>query len=175
MSYMFLQSLLLFLRFNLSRVSRHICNLHSIELPPAIPKSSFERDLDFYGLVPEEGGIKHNSIADVMVSLRGERDSSKMKHDMFLFAVEVNHQYTITKKSSDAQESVEIVVSKLVTSISTGCSNGYLSEADKKLLLKYLDEYFGLKLSPGNIYIQGHKTTNQPHLDSRGYFYVTRK
>ncbi|KAL7425444.1 hypothetical protein ACHAXM_000018, partial [Skeletonema potamos] len=39
-----------------------------------------------------------------------------------------------------------------VTSISTGCSNGYLSEADKKLLLKYLDEYFGLKLSPGNIY-----------------------
>lgn len=111
----------MFLRYNLSRVSRHICTLHNIELPPAIPKSSFERDLDFYGLVPEEGGIKYNSITDVMVSLRGERDSSKMKHDMFLFAFEVNHQYTITKPSSDAQESVQIKVAELnVSSISTG-------------------------------------------------------
>jgi hypothetical protein len=163
----------MFLRYNLSRVSRHICTLHSIELPPAIPKSSFEREIDFFGIVPKEGEVKHNSIADVMVSLRRDvdiaksnLDDMKRKYDMFLFAVEVNHQYTIKKKSFDDQESVQIKVAELnVSSISTGrSSSGSLSGAENKLLLRYLDEYFGL--NSGKVI---------PSLNANGWFFVTRK
>ncbi len=146
--------------------------LHSIELPPTIPKSSFERDLDFYGLVLEEGHIKYNSVVDMLVSLRGDCDSAKSKHDIFLFAISVNHQYTFNKKSSEAQESVQIRVDELDSSI----SRRDLSEVEKKLFLTYLDEYFGLKMCLDYKAHNGFSFfVNTPHLCSKGYFYVIRK
>ncbi len=50
--------------------------IHSIELPHTVPRLSFERDLDFYGIVLKEGEIKEKSF-DMIASLRQDRDNAK--------------------------------------------------------------------------------------------------
>ena len=79
----------------------------SIELPHNIPKSSFERDLDFYGLGHKEGEIMEKCFADEIVSSRQDRDDAKkhlddaqIKYEMHVFAVEVYRQYTLKKKKT---------------------------------------------------------------------------
>lgn len=105
---------------------------HSIELPHNIPKSSFERDLDFYGLVPEEGEIKNNSIADVLVSLR----TAKSKHDMFLFALEVNHRYILKRKENSSKQEIMICGDEICENDDLG-KNRYhlLSQAEEALFM----------------------------------------
>eukprot|EP00984_Skeletonema_dohrnii_P029806 scaffold20690_cov155-Skeletonema_dohrnii-CCMP3373.AAC.11 len=112
----------------------------SIELPPTVPKSSFERDLDFYGLVPnpEEGEIKNNVVADVLVSLRKDRDISKCKYDMLRLAIEVHHLYTIKKSGSGSNENVKIYVNHIDDSIKQG-RGGVISPNEKTLFANYLD------------------------------------
>ena len=108
----------------------------SIELPHTIPKSSFERDLDFYGLGSKEGEIRENSIPTVLASLK----DAKTKHDMFLLAIEAHRQYAfhgswpITVKSNDFKEK-----------LGSTCSAS-LTEEEKAAVEDYLDVYFGLKV-----------------------------
>lgn len=149
--------------------------LHSIELPHTIPKSSFERDLDFYGLAPEEGEIKNNSMTDVVESLRNDLDRAKKKHDMFLLASEAHHQFLFKKESS--KTAAKVSVDNVRANLDLGISHsGKLSQAEKDLFLNYLDVYYGLRMatasecgaSPSSKY-------GCPHLYPGKCFYVIRK
>ncbi|KAL7498908.1 hypothetical protein ACHAWT_008598, partial [Skeletonema menzelii] len=115
----------------------------SIELPHTIPKSSFERDLDFYGLGSKEGDIKEKSILAILDSL----EDAKMKHDMILFAIEVHHQYAFR-----SYKNFGITVYEKDLREKLGHSETFFSCEEKKLFVNYLDVYFGLE---AQCYING--------------------
>ena len=150
---------------------------YSIELPHNIPKSSFERDLDFYGLVPKVGEITERCFVDEIAYSRQERDVAKnhlndaqSKYEMHVFAAEVYHQYTMKKQKN---ESVVLIYSRdvLKNEEMKDRRNTRLSETEKALFLNSLDKYFGLRLATNT----GGHYNSTPLLDRHDYFYVTRK
>jgi hypothetical protein len=101
--------------------------------------SSFNRDLDYYGLVPEEGAIKHTCIGDVLASLQ----TGKSKYDMFCLAVETHHQYVFSNdRNTDKQ--VLIDFRKMNETL---VKERKLSKEEAEMFVNYLDVYFGLKMT----------------------------
>ena len=162
--------------------------IHSIELPHTIRRSSFERDLDFYGLVPTEGAIKDIFFADLAASLRRDRDNAKSdlneaqsKYEMCFFAAEVNHQYIMNKERIKSKEIVPVSGSKIRASgaieyIGKDRSSS-LSQTEKDTFVHFLDVYFGLRMAtPSECRKEGYSNSFcTPHLRADASFCVTRK
>ncbi len=142
----------------------------SIELPPTIPKSSFERDLDYYGLVPNAGAIKTTSVAEVRASLLKEHLDATRKHDMLLMAIEVHHQYVLNFKKRTSDEYVQISGKEMRKALSQDHYD-YLTGEEREMFLNYLDVYFGLRLAKKG---DGIGSRDYPATLS-GNFYVIKK
>ncbi|KAL3781473.1 hypothetical protein HJC23_009142 [Cyclotella cryptica] len=69
----------------------------SIELPVNLPKTMFQRELDFYGL-PSTYGIKQKSSIETMRELQHCVENAELHHDMLLIATSCYHQYMVGKK-----------------------------------------------------------------------------
>ncbi len=134
----------------------------SLELPPTITMSSFNRDLDYYGLVPEEGAIKHACIGDVLASLQ----TGKSKYDMFCLAVETHHQY-VFKKSLKKCANVSLIDAMK----NLGRQDTTLIGEERKMFFNYLGIYFGLRLATNkddpSIYLHNNNVPDS--------FYVMKK
>ena len=149
--------------------------IHSIELPHNIPKSSFQRDLDFYGLVPKEGEITERCFADEIAYSRQERDVAKnhlndaqSKYEMHVFAAEVYHQYILKKRKDEEVVEISVRLIRRDNEEIDKDRSGYLSETEEAIFLNSLDKYFGLRM-------ETEKSDTRPNLKQHGYFYVTRK
>ena len=129
----------------------HNCNC-SLELPPTITMSSFNRDLDYYGLVPEEGAITHACIGDVLASLQ----TGKSKYDMFCLAVETHHQYVF----SDDRNTDKQVLINFRKMNETLFKDRKLSKEEGNMFLSYLDVYFGLRMTTSTDGIASHVPTD---------------
>lgn len=127
--------------------------------------SSFNHDLDYYGLVPEEGAIKHACISDVLASLQ----NGKSKYDMFCLAVETHHQYVFGNARSTGKKYVWIDFKKMDGNL---VKDRVLSQEEREMFLDYLNVYFGLRMT---------RTTESRHptgivaLASANNFYVIKK
>eukprot|EP00985_Skeletonema_marinoi_P019529 scaffold11238_cov150-Skeletonema_marinoi.AAC.3 len=156
----------------------------SIELPRNVPKSSFERDLDFYGLLPKEGEIKEKSLADMAAALRQDRDSAKSnfvsaqsKYEMFVFATEVQHQYIMKNQISEKEVPVQILVNKIRENGDFGKDRcDYLNETEDDLFMSYLGDLFGLRMATESE-CKNWKNSTSPHpcLYKGFNFFVMRK
>ncbi|KAL7480628.1 hypothetical protein ACHAW6_006303 [Cyclotella cf. meneghiniana] len=69
----------------------------SIVLPVNLPKSMFQRELDFYGL-PSTYGITQESSIETMKELQNCVENAELHHDMLLIATSCYHQYMVGKK-----------------------------------------------------------------------------
>ena len=115
----------------------------SIELPCAIPRSMFDRELDYYGITSDKDVITvQGSIGGTFKAFaKAKKDFAKAQreYEMHLLAIEC---YSQLCQSNDVIEShsarVEIPKGHKLF------SQRYLASEEKKLLDKYLDEYFGL-------------------------------
>ncbi|KAL7550480.1 hypothetical protein ACHAWF_013703 [Thalassiosira exigua] len=114
----------------------------SIELPASHPKSMFDRELDFYGLVPEDEAIIHKSIAEVAASLHNEYAHAKIKRDVFCLATEVYHQFVSSYASSDNGVQVNIRQDQHGEFYDILRANKH---GDLKRFSHYLGTHFGLK------------------------------
>jgi hypothetical protein len=114
--------------------------------------SSFNRDLDYYGLVPEEGAIKHACIGDVLASLQ----TGKSKYDMFCLALETYHQYVFSNGKS-AQKYVTINFKKMNETL---VKDRRLSKEEGNMFLSYLGVYFGLRMTTSTDGIASHVPTD---------------
>ena len=114
-------------------------DIFTAELPHTIPRSSFERDLDFYGLGTKEGDIKDNSLRAVLASLQ----AAKVKRDMLLLAIEAHNQYAFNINiNSSHSQFFSVTVNDLLDKL--GRKGGF-NEEERGLFVNYLDLYFGLK------------------------------
>ncbi len=72
-------------------------NNGSIELPTSIPRSMFDRELDYYGITSAENLITvEDSVVTTLKSFKkAEREFMKIKreHEMCLLALECNNQF----------------------------------------------------------------------------------
>lgn len=108
----------------------------SIELPASLPKSMFQRELDFYGL-PNTSAIKQESSIETMKELQQYVKEAELHHDMLLIATSCYHQYMMGKKV------VHIVDTELLKH-----SPFYYHYADAmKVLNYYLRKFHGLEAS----------------------------
>ena len=126
-------------------------------------------------------------------SLRQGRYNSKCKHEMFVFAAEVNHQYTMKKQSS--KDVVKISTKEILDNpdidtcrVNDTC-RGNLSQTETDFFLNYLDKYFGLRMATdseckkeGIPYLNRQVkryypgcTTLEPNICPTDFFVVTRK
>ena len=123
----------------------------SIELPVTIPRSMFERELDYYGLAAGGGIDDHETLTKAAKSFGAPYQKAKANHDMFLLALECYYQFT--KHILEHPESAE---AKVVIDSSHKLHNktvSRLSGEDKKLLNGFLGKHFGLKC----VYLDGHE------------------
>ncbi len=154
--------------------------IHSIELPHTVPRSSFERDLDFYGIVLKEGEIKEKSF-DMIASLRQDRDEAENKYEMCVFAAAVYHEY-ITKKQRNKEVvciSGKRIRASLMDHFEKGKDrNAYLSQTENDAFVNFLDVYFGLRMATSSeCKREGYSNyiLCTPHLRADASFGVTRK
>ena len=113
----------------------------SVELPPNIMMSTVTRELDYYGIDIVEDTIKQDSPADELHRLKKVVANAELKHDMFVVAVNANHQFmngeSIFAIGNEAKDAIG-----LKQSPSSYASSS--SEASE-LLKEYLMNYYGLK------------------------------
>ncbi len=82
--------------------------------------------------------------------LKDRRDAVG-KHEMFLFAFEVHHQYVLNfKKGSSPYEHVRIAGNEMRKALSQDRCGYNLTQDERELFLKYLDAYFGLRMAKIN-------------------------
>ena len=91
-------------------IFQHILNYMrygSIELPPSVPKSMFQRELDYYQL-DNLGSIKQESSVELMKELKMYVEKAELHHDMLLIAVNCYHQYMMGKKEVRIKDNPEL-------------------------------------------------------------------
>ena len=67
----------------------------SIELPISIPRSMFDRELDYLGITSSKDRIITDQmyIARTLQSFAKPLELAKREHEMFLLALECNYQF----------------------------------------------------------------------------------
>ena len=110
----------------------------SLELPINIPRSMFDRELDYYGITSAKGLITDpGSLGATTKSFA----KAKSESEMFLLAVECYNQVCQSRNAFATRYNVAIHKDhKLFV--------GPLAPEEKKLFDKYLDMYFGLTVPP---------------------------
>mmetsp|Transcript_22500 Transcript_22500/g.46973 ORF Transcript_22500/g.46973 Transcript_22500/m.46973 type:complete len:195 (-) Transcript_22500:50-634(-) len=109
----------------------------SIELPVTLPRSMFDRELDYYGIASAAEDITNQkSLAKAIESF----SETKMKSDMFFLALECNSQFGQGKYCDPTTHSVHVNIPS-----AHELYNGRpLSREERKSFDGYLEGYFGL-------------------------------
>lgn len=135
----------------LSRLNIFIC---SIELPITLPRSMFERELDFYGINSTEGITDRESLFKIMDSLVApvvEADKKlkavKMERDMFLLALECNNQFCQSRPNAPGAGSASVTINKGHNLYKEW---GYVQGDDRRVFDECLERYFGLEVAAGH-------------------------
>ena len=113
----------------------------SIELPIFIPRSMFDRELDYFGITSSKDCITDQMyIARTLQSFEKPLALAKREHEMFLLALECNYQFCRSDTASQGHAYVSIPKDH-------NLFNGKaLDSNERKLFDNYLDRYFGLKV-----------------------------
>ncbi|KAL7529259.1 hypothetical protein ACHAXR_004829 [Thalassiosira sp. AJA248-18] len=138
----------------------------SIDLPGKVPKSMFDRELDFYGINSVEGTVNQESLIQVIDSFH----HAKTKHDMFFLAFEAHYQHGQKKESTSKYVRVDIGKDHKLY------NNKCLSADEQKLFKRYLGTYFGLQVArQGHGYHAGGLTSYAKSPSAQGGFIVYRE
>ena len=109
------------------------CRRRSIELPITVPRSMFERELDYYGIPTVETSIAGpRSLPELAKSF----SKMKLEHDMFFLAAECFHQFWRDGLKHSPQDRAEVTISK------DHALHG--GTVDTKMFYTYLERHFGL-------------------------------
>jgi hypothetical protein len=112
----------------------------SIDLPPSTPKTMFWRELDYYGITAADGTVKSMSFIECVQTNNAKFEHHKLVKDMLALAAKCNIK--LLQQVDTGMESVTFDVRKE----ERGLYNSYWQQNGKKMLKKYLDEYFGLNM-----------------------------
>jgi hypothetical protein len=112
----------------------------SIELPQSIPKTMLQRELDYYGIAVADGTVKSMSFIECVQTNNAKFEHHKLVKDMLALAAKCNIK--LLQQVDTGMESVTFDVRKE----ERGLYNSYWQQNGKKMLKKYLDEYFGLNM-----------------------------
>ena len=114
----------------------------------------FDRELDYYGITPDEGITDQGSLTKIMESFTapfqqgGVVWQAKAKRDMFLLALECYYRFCRREHASTDPGGCNRVVIQIQEDHEL-YERIALSEEEKKLLDVYLDHYFGLMVTGG--------------------------
>jgi hypothetical protein len=114
----------------------------SIELPINVPRSMFDRELDYYGIASAHGITEQESLAKTSQSFIELLGQAKTKHHAFFLAVEFHYQFCRYKVESNSDH-CRIRVDegdRLYNFAIESRNNKYL------VLDDYLAKYFGLEI-----------------------------
>jgi hypothetical protein len=113
----------------------------SIDLPHSIPKTMFQRELDYYGIAAEDGTIKPMSFLEFAKTneeewklSREKCEHHKLVHEMLDLAIKCHTKLL----SGMGQETVVFFFQEEVPEL----YNSYRQQNGPELLEKYLDEFF---------------------------------
>lgn len=125
---------------------------YSLELPVTIPKSMFERELDYYGVAIKKDSITAETVTTFGESLMAEYRLAEEKRCAFLLAMESHRQF-LMKQRDGVFEHVTVVMD---------CNNdlcydllnhskrhpgAFNSDSPgRRIFDKYLGEFFGLEV-----------------------------
>jgi hypothetical protein len=122
-----------------------LLDLYSIELPITIPRSMFDRELDYYGITLAEDRISdQESLARTLKSLVEPVAKAKREHELFLLALECYYKFCHSDHAFTDGASVNI--HRADHRLFNGKKSVDLEE--RKLFDKYLERYFGLEVHP---------------------------
>jgi len=109
----------------------------SIELPSCIPKSMFERELDYYGVSFEEKIIEHSSSLGTMKFIKQRIRNAELHHDMLLIAANCYHQYMAGCTTTHVRNDGEINLKHN--------PHYYKENTAMSILNGYLEQFYGLR------------------------------
>ncbi|KAL7542894.1 hypothetical protein ACHAXR_012195 [Thalassiosira sp. AJA248-18] len=127
----------------------------SIELPITLPRSMFDRELDYYGITSMQGIEDQVSVGKIVKALNAkvvkaqkELTEAQMKQDMFLLALECNHQFWARKYHHPSIKSVDNVYIPTSHYLhNTRDVTNDPSNEERKLFDQYLEQHFGLMVA----------------------------
>eukprot|EP00956_Cyclotella_meneghiniana_P011980 scaffold16929_cov44-Cyclotella_meneghiniana.AAC.3 len=127
------------------------CRYGSIDLPASIPKSMFQRELDYYGITSKDADVRAMSLYEFTKNNNEElkRKQKEIAHnklvsDMLAFASECQCKLFRSKKDNGIiPESVDYLFQR--NDVLYRLYGEEFIEA-KNMLRKYLNEYYGLSV-----------------------------
>ena len=102
----------------------------SIELPPSVPQSMFERELDYYGISITPSSVSKLSLGELTQHLT----EHKRKWELFLFAVECHYRFSQGEARFQIQKEHKLYDS----------CRALVLKKDFKIVNSFLGEYYGL-------------------------------
>ena len=119
----------------------------SIELPPSIPRSTFERELDFYGITASNSSVSQLSLAQLTQRMNDQIKHHKTQHSehkrrkvLLSFAVECHCQFIDGITSFDIKKDHKLY---------PDCEN--LSQKELSIVNTFLEQYYGLKVTSSEL------------------------
>ena len=118
----------------------------SIELPPSVPRSMFDRELDYYGIGAPESSVAQLSSGEMSQYLKEQ----KRRYELFQFAAECHNRFVSVSVPFKLEKDHKLY---------TSCGGGYSILCGKELEVvnTFLGDYYGLeaKYSGGyHVYIK---------------------
>jgi hypothetical protein len=110
----------------------------SIELPASLPKSMFQRELDFYQLESSDDCIHQESPIATMKVLKNRVEEASLHHDMFVIAVNCYHQFMMAE-IKEVKVYIDIHDKQLIH------TPGYYGDYALEVLNYYLGKFYGLE------------------------------
>eukprot|EP00956_Cyclotella_meneghiniana_P011775 scaffold16542_cov74-Cyclotella_meneghiniana.AAC.2 len=141
----------------------------SIELPESIPESMFKRELDYYGIIANDGSVvqwKKKTLGEIMTDVKCQVAKAEENEHILALAVECLSRYN--------EKSVQGRQVSFFLRDSCGweywAKKGMNSDSKSvKTLSEYLEQYFGLR-----VFIRPHKRAEYIELtEGYGYYYLT--
>lgn len=127
------------------------CRYGSIDLPVSIPKTMFQRELDYYGINSRDSNIKTMSLYELTKTnneelklKQKEIDHHKLVSDMLAFAAECQCKLFRSRSDGIIPESVDYFFNQ--HDVLYGLRGKEFIEA-KNMLRKYLNDYYGLTVN----------------------------
>lgn len=124
----------------------------SIDLPLCVPETMFQRELDYYGIIPQDGTIKSMSYVEFVSASKEQMKQSqaKLDHhtmicDLLVIAAKCNYEFSRSKSETAVcyldmtDEDVYLYYERICKKDST------------ELLEKYCNDYFRLTVKVGGL------------------------
>ena len=107
----------------------------SIELPSSIPRSMFDRELDYYGIGAPESTVSQLSLAELPQHFKKHYEFHKRRNELYLFALECYYRYSVGNPCFSIAPGHHLYKSCL--SVNT---------EGLKVVNTFLEQYYGLKV-----------------------------